>query len=509
MTQTLEVAPGVEHALDPCCMVIFGASGDLTHRMLLPALYDLALDRRLPPRFAIVGFARTKWSDDDFRAEAKKSVSEFARRPLDPAIWDNFASNLHYIAGAYDDQNSYIRLNETLERLGREGKSEGNHIFYLAVPPNTFPLVVEQLERGPHSRSQGVAGWSRVIIEKPFGVNLQSARELNRSLHAAFREDDVYRIDHYLGKETVQNILVFRFANGILEPVWNRRYVDHIQITVAESLGVERRGSYYDGTGALRDMVQNHMMQLVSLIAMEPPVAYDGRSVRNEKVKVLQAVRRTDPREVGAMTASGQYGRGWVAGEEVPGYHDEQEVDPNSLTETFVAVKAYIDSWRWGDVPFYLRTGKRLPKRATEIAVTFKRVPHTLFRESVDEPHLEPNVLSLRIQPNEGISLKFLTKVPGSRLRVRPANMDFLYGASFLLQAPSAYETLILDAMRGDATLFTRSDEVEAAWEIIDPIMEGWRNMRSPSFPNYEAGTWGPEEADELIERDGRQWRRL
>jgi glucose-6-phosphate 1-dehydrogenase len=509
MTQTLEAAPGIEHALDPCCMVIFGASGDLTHRMLLPALYDLALDRRLPPRFAIVGFARTQWSDDEFRAEAKKSVQEFARRPLDPAIWDNFASNLHYIAGDYDDQRSYDRLNETLDQLQIQGKSEGNHLFYLAVPPNTFPHVVEQLERGPYGRSQGAVGWSRVIIEKPFGTDLVSARELNRALHAAFREDDVYRIDHYLGKETVQNILVFRFANGIMEPIWNRRYVDHVQITVAESIGVGRRGSYYDHSGALRDMVQNHMMQLLSLIAMEPPVAYDGRTVRNEKVKVLQAVRRMDPREVQAATARGQYGSGWVAGEEVPGYLTEPEVEPNTTTETFVAIKAHIDSWRWGDVPFYLRTGKRLPKRATEIAVTFKHVPHTLFREALDEPKLEPNVLSLRIQPNEGISLKFLTKVPGSRLRVRPANMDFLYGASFLLQAPSAYETLLLDALRGDATLFTRSDEVETAWEIVDPIMEGWRHMPQPNLQDYEAGTWGPEAADELIERDGRQWRRL
>jgi glucose-6-phosphate 1-dehydrogenase len=509
MTQTLVAMPGVESALDPCTMVIFGASGDLTHRMLLPALYDLALDRRLPPRFAIVGYARTKWSDDQFRQEARKSVAQFSRRPLDHAVWDNFAANLHYVSGNYDDPNTHNQLTSVLQRLHQEGKSEGNHIFYLAIPPGTFAQVIHQLERSPYGRSNTEHGWSRLIIEKPFGVDLESARELNRVIHAAFDEDDVYRIDHYLGKETVQNILVFRFGNGIFEPIWNRSYVDHVQITVAESLGVERRGSYYDGTGALRDMVQNHMMQLLSLIAMEAPIAYDGHSVRNEKVKVLQAVRRMEPREVRANTARGQYGEGWVAGEEVPAYRDEPEVEPRSATETFVALKAHIDSWRWGDVPFYLRTGKRLPKRATEIAVQFKQVPHTLFRESLDEPKLEPNVLSLRIQPNEGISLKFLTKVPGSRLRVRPANMDFLYGASFLLQAPSAYETLILDAMRGDATLFTRSDEVEAAWEITDPIEEGWHHMPPPSFPNYEAGTWGPEEADELIERDGRQWRRL
>jgi glucose-6-phosphate 1-dehydrogenase len=497
-----------DSAPDPCTIAIFGASGDLAARMLMPALYNLALDRRLPPRLAVIGYARTKWSDEEFREEARKNVEEYSRRPVDAEVWGSFASNIFYCHGGYDDPAGHDRLNHRLREIEARRETGANRLYYLAVPPTTFVGIIEQLSR---TRSQGEIGegWSRVIVEKPFGVDLASARELNRAVHSVFSEDDVYRIDHYLGKETVQNILVFRFANGILEPIWNRRYVDHVQITVSESLGVEGRGSYYDGSGALRDMVQNHLMQLLSLIAMEPPLAVDGRSVRNEKVKVLNAVRLFDDDEVPLATARGQYDGGWVAGEEVPAYRKEEGVPGSSQTETFAALRLFLDSWRWAGVPFYLRTGKRLPKRSTEIAIFFKPAPQLLFQDFLDEPHLEPNVLSMRIQPNEGISLKFLTKVPGSPPRLRPAAMDFLYGASFAVQAPSAYETLLLDALQGDATLFTRSDEVEAAWTIMDRILSGWNAMPPPQFPNYEAGAWGPAAAHELIERDGRRWRRL
>ena len=512
-TRTIpKLAPApLELASTPCALVIFGASGDLTKRMLLPALYNLALDRRLPPRFAVVGFARTEWSDDEFRKQALEAVTQFSRRPIDAGVWESFASGLYYISGEYHQPESHDRLTGVLQSVEAERGTTGNRIYYLAVPPSNFPVIIEQLRevRRPASDGEHEESWARIIIEKPFGSDLKSALELNRLIHTVFQEDDIYRIDHYLGKETVQNILVFRFANGIFEPVWNRNYVDHIQIAVAESIGVGRRGGYYEESGALRDMVQNHLMQLLSLVAMEPPIAFNGRAVRDEKVQVLHAVRHLAPEDVPVSTGRGQYGPGWVSGEEVPGYRQEEGVAPDSGTETFVGLKLYVDNWRWADVPFYLRTGKRMPKRSTEIAIEFKRAPHLLFRNVVDASSLEPNILAMRIQPNEGISLKFLTKVPGSPVRIRPANMDFLYGASFLMQAPSAYETLLLDVLRGDNTLFARADEVEAAWSIMDDLIKGWRELPSPGFPNYEAGTWGPDEADELIERDGRQWRRL
>jgi glucose-6-phosphate 1-dehydrogenase len=476
--------------------------------MLLPALYDLAYDRRLPARFAIVGFARSSWDDEEFRKVVRASVKEFARRSFDEAVWESFSSNLRYVSGSYDQPDAHAKLTSALDSLDTDHGTGGNRLYYMAVPPETAPTIIANL-RGKASAGPDDGGpWSRLIVEKPFGRDLASAPELNRLIHSAFPEESVFRIDHYLGKETVQNILVFRFANGVFEPIWNRRYIDHVQITVAESLGVGERGGYYDRSGALRDMVQNHIMQLLALVAMEPPIAFDGHAVRNEKVKVFNALRRIESDEVVTSTARGQYDTGWIGGEEVPGYAQDADIEGSS-TETYVAMRLFVDNWRWADVPFYIRTGKRLPKRTTEIAIQFRRAPHLLFRNIVGVSDLEPTVLTIRIQPNEGISLKFLTKVPGGTTRIRPAMMDFLYGAAFLSEAPSAYETLLLDALQGDATLFTRADEVEAAWEIMTSVLEGWKKMPPIDFPNYEAGTYGPKEADELIEREGRQWRRL
>jgi len=499
---------GSERTPEPNVMVIFGATGDLTHRKLVPALYDLALDGLLPVGFSVVGFARRKKTDEECRLEMQEAVDKFARkRPAQGQVWEGFAQGLYYLQSEFGDPHGYEKLSQFLDRIDMDRGTGGNRLFYLATPPNHYAQIIKHLgASGLARRSQ--QGWRRIIIEKPFGQDLQTARELNRHALSAFDEDQVYRIDHYLGKETVQNILVFRFANGIFEPIWNRRYIDHVQIAVAESVGVENRAAYFEGAGTIRDMVQNHILQLLSLVAMEPPASFDADSVRDEKVKVLRSIPPIHPGEVGAYTVRGQYGPGWAAGEEVKGYREESGVAPDSAVETFLALKLVIDNWRWAGVPFYLRSGKRLPKRVTEIAIQFKRAPLLLFGKDAAEG-AGPNVLVLRIQPDEGISLKFGSKVPGPTVRIRSVNMDFRYGASFGLEPPDAYERLLLDAMVGDSTLFIRRDETEAAWSLVDGIVDGWRESPRPSFPNYEAGSWGPEEAHKFMEKDGRRWRRL
>jgi glucose-6-phosphate 1-dehydrogenase len=500
----------LERAPEPCTMVIFGASGDLTRRKLLPAIYDLDLDGLLPADFAVVGFARSEMTDEQFRQQALEAVRQFSRRrSVDTGNWESFARGLFYTGAGSLQLDDFQRLENLLARVHRERNTGGNRIFYLSVPPSAYPGITRQLaDSGLAAQSENGGGWARIIIEKPFGRDLESARALNQEVAQVFPEEQVYRIDHFLGKETVQNILVFRFANGIFEPIWNRRYIDHVQITAAESLGVEGRAGYYEEAGALRDMVQNHMLQILSLVAMEPPIAFEARAVRDEKVKVLRAVRPLRGDDVARYTARGQYGPGWVYGREAPAYRQEPNVDPASTTETYAALKLYVDNWRWAEVPFYLRTGKRLPKQTTEVAIYFKRAPLLLFRDTAEPASLESNVLAIRIQPNEGITLKFHAKVPGISVRVRAVNMDFLYGASFAVEPPTAYETLLLDCLEGDSTLFARRDEIEAAWSLITDVLNGWAELPPATFPNYEAGSWGPQEAEELMARDGRTWRR-
>ena len=501
--------PGLraESAPEPCTIIVFGASGDLAHRKLLPALYNLALGTHLPAAFGLVGVAMNQLTTPAFVADMREALSKFSRvKPLDEEVWNDFAAGMRYVGGAFDDDQTFEQLTAALDELDRSRATRGNRLFYFATPPSTFPLLLKQLAKHKLINPPLDPRFTRVVIEKPFGRDLSSAKSLNRLVHEVSDEKQIFRIDHYLGKETVQNLLVFRFGNSLFEPVWNRQFVDHVEITAGEELGIETRGKYYEEAGILRDMIQNHVLQLVCLTAMEPPVAFDADAVRDEKIKVLRAVQVFEgPEQVLKNVVLGQYQAGSIAGFDVPAYQEEKEVSTGSRTPTFVAVKLNINSWRWDGVPFYLRSGKRMPKRATEIAVHFKSLPHSLFGGG----DTQPNLLIIRVQPEEGITLRFSAKVPGERYRPRTVSMDFRYGTAFGSATPEAYERLILDALRGDQTLFTRKDEVEAAWKIVGNILKVTESAEAPAPFPYEAGTWGPPEADELMQKDGRVWRRL
>jgi glucose-6-phosphate 1-dehydrogenase len=488
---------------DPCIMVIFGASGDLTKRKLIPALYNLAKDNLLSKEFALVGVARNELTSEQFRDMIGKEIGEYATTKVDPDLWHWFARRIYYMAGDFDDPSAYDKLRDLLAQIDKEHGTRGNYFYYLATAPSFFSPIVKQL--GAAGMVSEEKGWRRVIIEKPFGRSYDSAVALNKEIRQVLDEKQIYRIDHYLGKETVQNILVFRFANGIFEPIWNRRYIDHVQITVAETVGVEQRGSYYDKAGTLRDMVPNHIFQLISLTAMEPPISFDADVVRDEQAKILKAIPPPTDEEVLVRTVRGQYGEGMQDGVKVPAYRAEPMVAQDSRTETFVAMKLYIDNWRWADVPFYLRTGKRLPKRTTQIAIQFKRAPFVLFRKTAVD-RLEPNRLVLHLQPDEGISLSFGAKVPGPVVQIGDVNMNFNYTDYFNATPQTGYERLLYDCMLGDATLFQRSDMVETAWHVVAPILDVWEALPPRKFPNYASGTWGPPEADELLTKDHRHW---
>ena len=492
---------------EPCAMVIFGGSGDLTRRKLVPALYNLSRKRMIPGGFTILGISRSPMKDEEYRSRLREWVDKAEEAaPSDPETWEPFSQGIYYLPANFHDAAMYARLKEVLAAYDTRRGTGGNRIFYLATAPSDYVDIIRNLGSAGMARED--SGWVRAIIEKPFGRDLASARALNREVSAVFREDQVYRIDHYLGKETVQNLLVFRFANGIFEPIWNRQYVDHVQITAAENIGVGTRGAYYEEAGALRDMIQNHMMQLLTLVAMEPPPDFAPNSVRDEKAKVLRSIRPCTPEEVDQVAVRGQYGRGFVGGREMPAYREEKGVSPNSTTETFAAIRFTIDNWRWAGVPFYVRTGKNLAKRATEIAILFRRTPHLIFRQAPTD-QVESNVLALRIQPDEGITLKFEAKLPGQSMNIRPVSMDFRYGSTFGPHLSSAYERLLLDCMVGDPTLFDRIDSVELAWSLVQPFLDRWSSTDGGPIPTYASGSWGPAEADALLARENRRWRRL
>jgi|SRR5262245_9036391 len=492
----------IEPTPRPTALVIFGASGDLTRRKLLPALYQLSRGQRLPARFRVVGVARSEMSDEEFQRHFHDSLKEFAGVATPDDVSSALAKSLSYVPGELDDPALYRRL---VARLAEVGAPDGI-LFYLAVPPGAYATIVERLGAAGLTKAQG-DGWRRVIVEKPFGTDLASAQALNRLLHEHLDESQIFRIDHYLGKETVQNLLVFRFANGMFEPVWNRRYIDHVQITAAETVGVERRAGYYEGAGALRDMVQNHLTQVLSLVAMEPPITFSAEQVRDRKLDVVMSIQPLVENGDGNVVRA-QYAAGWVNGAEVPGYRQEDGVNPNSTTETYVALRMYLDSWRWAGVPFYIRTGKRLPKRTTEIAIQFRRPPLHIFKRA-SPTAITSNLLVVNVQPDEGISVRFEAKLPGSRMQLAPVMMNFRYGSAFGRAVPEAYETLLLDAMLGDPTLFARHDFVEASWGLITPVHEAWAAADAETIPGYEAGDWGPDEANAMMAADHRRWRTL
>ncbi len=497
----------LERTAGPCIIVIFGASGDLTKRKLMPALYRLVQQRLLPAEFAIVGLARTEMTSEEFRARMREAITEFSPdENVDEAVWNSFAQSLYYITGDINTPEDYVKLTELLEQVDKERGTQGNRLFYLSVAPRFYSEAVKQLGQAGLSKPKDNS-WVRVIIEKPFGSDLKSARELNQQILEHLDESQIYRIDHYLGKETVQNLLVFRFANGIFEPMWNRQYIDHVQLTNAEAVGVEGRGGYYETAGVVRDMIQNHVFQVLSLVAMEPPVSLGAEAVRDEKFKAMRAAREFTVERVRDECVRGQYGPGSIAGKPVPGYRQEEGVAPDSTTETFAMITMYFDNWRWAGVPFFIRSGKRLQKRVTEIAIQFKSAPLQLFGEAGET--VAPNQLIIRIQPDEGITLRFAAKIPGQTTNIRDVNMDFRYGASFGVQLAEAYERLLLDCILGDSTLYARRDMTERGWELVMPILDEWAATKDTvNFPNYEAGTWGPPTAHALLERTGRHWRR-